>query len=148
MSPHSTSRKSGWRVISIMGFSQSGYRLQIFVWQRFSHNFIVSKQRGPELAYERVLESLNSKLFKIYSDRHWKSQLEVKMCSLFNQRGRERIKDQTKKRRKSSVLLILSKRKSALKWEQDKHHGNRRDNGHSINTLVTACGWKTQLCSP
>ena len=84
-------------MIAIMGFSQSGYRLQIFVWQRFSHNFIISKQRGPELAYERVLESLNSKLFKIYSDRHWKSQLEVKMCSLFNQRGRERIKDKTKK---------------------------------------------------
>lgn len=32
------------------------------------------QNRGvPQQAYERVLESLNSKLFKVYSDRHWKS---------------------------------------------------------------------------
>ena len=116
MSPHSSSRKSGWSVIFSMGFSQSGQRLQIFVWQRFSHNFIISEQRGPPSWLSIEFQNPYSKLFTIYSDRHWKSQLEVKMCSLINLRSRERINDQTRKTpRKSSVLLILSKRKSALK---------------------------------
>ena len=37
MSPHSSTRKSGWaRAISFVDLSQSCYRLQIFVWQRLS----------------------------------------------------------------------------------------------------------------
>ena len=37
MSPHSSPRNSGWtRLISIVGFSQSGCLLQIFVWQHYN----------------------------------------------------------------------------------------------------------------
>ena len=65
MSPHSSPRRSGWtRAISFVGFSQSCYRLQIFVWQGLSHklsdqNKVVKMADNADkmnLAFERVLE--------------------------------------------------------------------------------------------
>ena len=65
MSPHSSPRRSGWtRAISFVGFSQSCYRLQIFVWQGLSHklsdqNKVVKMADDVDkmnLAFERVLE--------------------------------------------------------------------------------------------
>ena len=65
MSPHSSPRRSGWtRAISFVGFSQSCYRLQIFVWQGLSHklsdqNKVVKMADNVDkmnLAFERVLE--------------------------------------------------------------------------------------------
>jgi len=45
MSPHSSPRNSGWtRLISIVGFSQSGCRLQIFVWQHYRKNYHMSSE--------------------------------------------------------------------------------------------------------
>ena len=62
MSPHSSPR--GTRAISFVGFSQSCYRLQIFVWQGLSHklsdqNKVVKMADDVDkmnLAFERVLE--------------------------------------------------------------------------------------------
>ena len=65
MSPHSSPRRSSWtRAISFVGFSQSCYRLQIFVWQGLSHklsdqNKVVKMADNVDkmnLAFERVLE--------------------------------------------------------------------------------------------
>ena len=65
MSPHSSPRRSGWtRAISFVGFSQSCYRLQIFVLQGLSHklsdqNKVVKMADDVDkmnLAFERVLE--------------------------------------------------------------------------------------------
>ena len=65
MSPHSSPRRSGWtRAISFVGFNQSCYRLQIFVWQGLSHklsdqNKVVKMADDVDkmnLAFERVLE--------------------------------------------------------------------------------------------
>ena len=65
MSPHSSPRRSGWtRAISFVGFSQSCYRLQIFVCQGLSHklsdqNKVVKMADDVDkmnLAFERVLE--------------------------------------------------------------------------------------------
>ena len=65
MSPHSSPRRSGWtRAISFVGFSQSCYRLQIFVWQGLSHklsdqNKVVKMADDVDkmnVAFERVLE--------------------------------------------------------------------------------------------
>ena len=66
MSPHSSPRNSGWtRLISIVGFSQSGCRLQIFVWQTLSHKLsydirvfkMADDVEQMNAAFERVLET-------------------------------------------------------------------------------------------
>ena len=65
MSPQSSPRRSGWtRAISFVGFSQSCYRLQIFVLQGLSHKLsdqnkvvkMADDVHKTNLAFERVLQ--------------------------------------------------------------------------------------------